>query len=237
MKWICLILIILFSCTNKTFKKINYYNDSNNKIIKHYNEYNILIKEEIFDINNQLLTINEYDYNIKKIKKFYSNQKLKSEKKYRLIRIKNKKNNEYEEYLKTHDLIDLKGRMVRGEPNPIDPTYCGIGHTYYRPDTRDLGRVKVSLIERGNWKFEWEDVRWMNQWWFWLQINHTPMIIRDSRIFLSLGKNIDKEKKISRENFLKILRNLSEHYVSSKDSLILKDQEIDQTVKNIISKI
>ena len=28
----------------------------------------------------------------------------------------------YEEYLKTHDLIDLKGRIIRGEPNPIDPT-------------------------------------------------------------------------------------------------------------------
>ena len=65
---------------------------------------------------------------------------------------------EYEEYLKTHDLIDLKGRMIRGEPNPIDPTYGGIGHTYYRPETRDLGRVKVSLVERWNCKFEWEDV-------------------------------------------------------------------------------
>ena len=65
---------------------------------------------------------------------------------------------EYEEYLKTHDLIDLKGRIERGEPNPIDPTYGGIGHTYYRPETRDLGIVKVSLVERWNWKFEWEDV-------------------------------------------------------------------------------
>ena len=64
----------------------------------------------------------------------------------------------YEEYLKTHDLIDLKGRIERGEPNPIDPTYGGIGHTYYRPETRDLGIVKVSLVERWNWKFEWEDV-------------------------------------------------------------------------------
>ena len=64
----------------------------------------------------------------------------------------------YEEYLKTHDLIDLKGRIIRGEPNPIDPTYGGIGHTYYKPEARDLGRVKVSLVERWNWKFEWEDV-------------------------------------------------------------------------------
>ena len=66
--------------------------------------------------------------------------------------------NVYEKYLKTHDLIDLKGRMIRGEPNPIDPTYGGIGYTYYKPETRDLGRVKVSLVERWNWKFEWEDV-------------------------------------------------------------------------------
>ena len=33
----------------------------------------------------------------------------------------------FEKYLKTHDLIDLKGRVDRGEPNPIDPTYGGIG--------------------------------------------------------------------------------------------------------------
>ena len=65
---------------------------------------------------------------------------------------------EYETYLKTHDLIDLKGRVDRGEPNPIDPTYGGIGYTHYKPETRDLGRVKVSLVERWNWKFEWEDV-------------------------------------------------------------------------------
>ena len=58
----------------------------------------------------------------------------------------------------------------------------------------------------------------------------------DKRIFLSLGKNIEKLKKISREKFLKILRNLSEHYGSSKDSLVLNDQEIDQThLRNINS--
>ena len=65
---------------------------------------------------------------------------------------------EYEEYLKAFDLMALQGRIVRGEPNPIDPTYGGIGYTYYMPKTRDLGRVKVSLVERWNWKFEWEDV-------------------------------------------------------------------------------
>jgi len=87
-------------------------------------------------------------------------------------------------------------------------------------------------------KFEWEDVRWMNQWWFWLQINHTPAIIRDQRIFLSLGKHIkNKIKKINRDKFLKILKDLSEDYKSGKDSLILKDQEIDNNLNEIISKI
>ena len=66
--------------------------------------------------------------------------------------------NKYEEYLKTHDLIELKERVDGGEPNPIDPTYGGIGYTYYLPETIDLGRVKVSL-ERNEWKFEWEDNR------------------------------------------------------------------------------
>ena len=65
---------------------------------------------------------------------------------------------DYEEYLKEHDLLELKGRVDRGEPNPIDPTYGGKGYTYFLPETIDLGRVKVSMINN-NWKFEWEDNR------------------------------------------------------------------------------
>ena len=65
---------------------------------------------------------------------------------------------EYEEYLKTHDLVDLKGRVDRGEPNPIDPTYGGIGYTYFLPETVDLGRVKVTLVN-DEWNFQWEDRR------------------------------------------------------------------------------
>ena len=64
----------------------------------------------------------------------------------------------YEEYLKTHDLIDLKNRVDGGEPNPIDPTYGGIGHTYYRPKEEHLGRVKVTL-KNDEWNFQWEDRR------------------------------------------------------------------------------
>ena len=74
---------------------------------------------------------------------------------YEIISLERK---EYEKYVKTRDLRDLKGKIDRGEPNPIDPTYGGIGYTYYLPETIDLGRVKVSL-ERNEWKFEWEDNR------------------------------------------------------------------------------
>ena len=66
--------------------------------------------------------------------------------------------NVYTEHLKTHDLIDLRGRIIRGEPNPIDPTYGGIGYQYFYPDTVDLGRVKVTL-ESDEWKFRWEGRR------------------------------------------------------------------------------
>ena len=65
---------------------------------------------------------------------------------------------QYETYLETHDLVDLEGRIARGEPNPIDPTYGGIGYEYFYPDTIDLGRVKVTKPDR-KWKFEWEDNR------------------------------------------------------------------------------
>ena len=65
---------------------------------------------------------------------------------------------DYEEYLEAFDLMALKGRIDRGEPNPIDPTYGGIGYTYFLPDTEDLGRVKVTLDD-SEWNFEWEDRR------------------------------------------------------------------------------
>ena len=66
--------------------------------------------------------------------------------------------NKYEEYLKTHDLIELKERVDGGEPNPIDPTYGGIGYQYYRPSEVYLGRVKVTLVNN-EWNFEWENRR------------------------------------------------------------------------------
>ena len=66
----------------------------------------------------------------------------------------------YEQHLKLYDLIDLQGRISRGEPNPIDRRYGGEGYAYYYPRSigamPDLGRCRVSL--EGHWKFEWEDV-------------------------------------------------------------------------------
>ena len=65
---------------------------------------------------------------------------------------------QYETYLETHDLVDLKGRVDRGEPTPIDPTYGGIGYVYFSPEVVDLGRVKVTL-SNDEWNFEWENRR------------------------------------------------------------------------------
>ena len=65
---------------------------------------------------------------------------------------------EYEEYLMAFDLQALKGRMDRGEPNPIDPIYGGVGYEYFYPKTEDLGRVKVTL-NNNQWNFEWENNR------------------------------------------------------------------------------
>ena len=64
----------------------------------------------------------------------------------------------YEEYLEALVLLELRGRIDRGEPNPIDPTYGGVGYTYYYPDTEDLGRVKVTL-DNNEWNIEWENNR------------------------------------------------------------------------------
>ena len=63
---------------------------------------------------------------------------------------------EYEECIKTRDLVDLAGRIERGEPHEVNPNYGGQGWTYLYPETVDLGRVKVTPID-DTWKLEWEN--------------------------------------------------------------------------------
>ena len=64
---------------------------------------------------------------------------------------------EYEKYIKTRDLVDLAGRIERGEPHEVNPAYGGRGYTYLYPETEDLGRVKVALINN-KWNLDWEEV-------------------------------------------------------------------------------
>lgn len=63
---------------------------------------------------------------------------------------------EYEEYVETRDLIDLAGRIERGEPHEVNPNYGGQGYTYLYPEVEDLGRLKVTPVE-DTWKLEWEN--------------------------------------------------------------------------------
>ncbi len=71
---------------------------------------------------------------------------------YELIPLERKK---YEEYIETRDLVDLAGRIERGEPHEVNPNYGGQGYTYLYPGTEDLGRLKVTPVE-DTWKLEWE---------------------------------------------------------------------------------
>ena len=65
---------------------------------------------------------------------------------------------EYEKYIETRNLVDLAGRIERGEPHEVNPNYGGKGYTYLYPETVDLGRVKVALINN-KWDLEWENKR------------------------------------------------------------------------------
>jgi len=62
----------------------------------------------------------------------------------------------YEKYIETRDLVDLAGRIERGEPHEVNPNYGGQGYTYLYPESEDLGRVKVALVNN-KWNLEWED--------------------------------------------------------------------------------
>jgi len=62
----------------------------------------------------------------------------------------------FEKHIETRDLVDLAGRIERGEPHEVNPNYGGQGYTYLYPELVDLGRVKVSLIN-DKWKLNWEN--------------------------------------------------------------------------------
>ena len=74
---------------------------------------------------------------------------------YQIISLERK---EYEKYIKTRDLKDLRGKIDRGEPHEVNPAYGGRGYTYLFPETDDLGRLKVSLINN-KWNLKWENKR------------------------------------------------------------------------------
>ena len=62
----------------------------------------------------------------------------------------------FEKHIATRELVDLAGRIERGEPHEVNPAYGGKGYTYLYPETEYLGRVKVKLIDN-KWKLDWED--------------------------------------------------------------------------------
>ncbi len=64
----------------------------------------------------------------------------------------------FEKHIQMHDLVDLAGRIERGEPHEVNPAYGGKGYTYLYPETDDLGRLKVKLIDN-KWNLEWENGR------------------------------------------------------------------------------
>ena len=72
---------------------------------------------------------------------------------YELVSIERKN---YEKYIETHDLVELSGKIERGEPHEVNPNYGGQGYTYLYPETEDLGRLKVTPVD-DTWKLEWEN--------------------------------------------------------------------------------
>ena len=62
----------------------------------------------------------------------------------------------YEEHIKTRDLVDLAGRIERGEPHEVNPNYGQQGFTYLYPEAIDLGRLKVTPVN-DTWELEWEN--------------------------------------------------------------------------------
>ena len=61
----------------------------------------------------------------------------------------------YEQHIQTRDLVDLAGRIERGEPHEVNPNYGQQGFTYLYPETVDLGRLKVTPVN-DTWEIKWE---------------------------------------------------------------------------------
>ena len=64
----------------------------------------------------------------------------------------------FEKHIETRDLVDLAGRIERGEPHEVNSNYGGQGYTYLYPEAEDLGRVKVAF-KNETWELNWENKR------------------------------------------------------------------------------
>jgi hypothetical protein len=89
-------------------------------------------------------------------------------------------------------------------------------------------------------RFSWEEVRWLKRWSFVHEITARPALLRDKRIFITLGREVSSLKEYpSNDQFREIMKLLAQQFPTRtyRESLLIDDPEIRSRVRNAVLSI
>lgn len=88
-------------------------------------------------------------------------------------------------------------------------------------------------------KYPWEEISWIQRWADVHEITARPSLLRDKRIFISLGKNISALAEYpTLTKFREIMKNLAKEFPTKqyRDTSLLPDEEISARVSAAVAK-
>lgn len=88
--------------------------------------------------------------------------------------------------------------------------------------------------------YPWDEVSWIKRWAYVHEITARPSLLRDKRIFGTLGRYIDELSIYPTvEEFREIMKNLTKAFPTKqfRDSSVLADDEIDSRVSRAVDNV
>jgi hypothetical protein len=89
-------------------------------------------------------------------------------------------------------------------------------------------------------RFSWDEVKWIKTWSFVHEITARPALLRDKRIFISLGQGISLLAEYpASDQFREMMKVLAKEFPtkSYRESLLISDQEIQSRVTKAVNSI
>jgi len=122
-------------------------------------------------------------------------------------------------------------------PSTMIPSQTNIDKPYY--DKQHKRQDHLSLCYELS-SYPWDEVSWIKKWAYVHEITARPSLLRDERIFGTLGRYIDELSIYPTvEEFREIMKNLAKAFPTKqfRDSSLLADDEIDTQVSKAVKSV